>query len=429
MFVIDGAPDDPDVLARLSRLMFNIERGEKVYGWGPDSGKEPLEGSPEPGLLSIKIPGVTRDARPVTVDYRPSVGFVFYAPSTKYNWLELLAKVQTLMDRFSDDHLCGYVSVELSAHATLLQRGRFYSGSDVLGGGSVSEEVWDPSPKPARFFKMGSRDHSSGADPQSIQGAFTWCLAPISVFTRISRFKRFDQFNAAVASIFINPSEIPMESPEPILKYSPEAFGVEPLPDELELQYEDKTSWILVINRGRFEVIGGTADMRRTLGSWTDPEKAGHPSEDEDHPLTIPNLPRQSNAVALTCGACCAPLWGDVYAVTNDQIAPNHMAVCRWCCGCFPKEVRDTTVKVSSGRTQAEAFKGTRLGPLLEAELEVITTRMGIYAFATLKNGKKLVVTPGCSSGKQKSPPCFTDPEVADRRVSHLQWVDVALVD
>lgn len=432
MFVVDGAPGDPESLARLSRLMFNIERGEKVYGWDSESDEKPLDGKPEPGFISIEIPGVTRDAQPVTVDYRPSVGFVYYSPSTKHNWFELLVRLQTLMDNFPDDHLRGYLQVETTPHVSLLQRGHFHSGSDVLGGGSVVTEEWASSERPARFFKMGARDLSDSVPPQSLQGAFTWCVAPISAFTQITEYRSFGDFNSAVASVFLNTTGMPLESPEPILKYSPELFGIEPLPEELD--GVDKMSWILVVNRGRFDVVGRTGEMCQTLCGWVDPEstvctKQEHPREDKKSPLTIPNLPGRSDTLESKCGVCTAPLWGDVYAVTSERIAPNHMAVCRWCCGCFPLSLRDSAIKVSAGRTQAEAFKDTRLAPLLGAEVEVLRTRAQVYAFATLENGKKLVVSAGNHTiGEWASPPCFNDPEVADRHVSHLQWVDIAIV-
>ena len=102
MFVIDATPGLDQALQRLARLMYNIERGARVFEWAPGSA-DVADPAPKPDFLSISVPGITKAAPPSTVSIRPSVAFVYHAPGLDLP--EVVRQVRGHLEAYTEDHL------------------------------------------------------------------------------------------------------------------------------------------------------------------------------------------------------------------------------------------------------------------------------------------------------------------------------------
>ena len=410
MFIIDATSDVAGATARLARLMFNIERGAKVYDWSPGGSPDPLP-SPEPGFLSVEVPGVSTRAPPVVAEYRPSVGYVYYAPGT--NARTLTGELEALFRAFPDEHLTGHLPVEAVPHATLFHQGRTRHGAEVATPRVPHSKGWSPREiYPARRFntirKIGIKDLPSHI---SYGGGFSWYVIPVTIMMQAQQqILSFKVFNAVVAGVFFDTLFGGKESPAPVYRLTPGFFGIPPLPQPVErlLAWPDRHEIILVYVGGRFEPAG--ACLFRALPAWRDPVVSAEGPPPLAANVALPGIRR-------VCGFCGLPLWGDVYAITGDPIAPHHMAVCRWCCGCLLlKRLVASAVKVPSGLTLREAYSADAhyacLLPLLEAEAEQMPTRGASPCFflklegggeAVLEAGERTLATPPCASGPPSS--------------------------
>jgi hypothetical protein len=444
MFVIDATGDFTAAVRRLARLMYNIECGVKAYEWLEGSGPAPLP-APEPGLLTIEVPGVTVAAPPVQVDFRPSVGFVYYVPGGGFDVRGLVRALQKALERsFPDDHLVGHLPVEVSPHATLYHHGRTHRGSETKTRAAYTKGWYYSEDYPARYFHTIYGEADKLPSHVSFRGGFTWYFAPVGLVVGIGRIASFAAFNALVASVFFDTFLGGREAPEPIHGVTAAFFDVAPLPElpgELPLGRPQPPSVmaglvggaeVLIHRAGRFFLAG--PNLRGVLGAWHDPDAEGRRSAALDV-LNVGNLPPLGARSA--CGLCGLPLWGDIYAVGDRLIAPFRMGVCEWCCGCLPPDVRASAVKTRLERPRAEAYRRSAYEPylpLLEAEVERVAVDLApasetrVFYVTTLKSGDCFILEP--SDGyKKATPPCLRFPELRERRVSsqsHPSLADVS---
>ena len=413
MFVIDATGDFAQALPRLARLMYNIERGARVYEWTQDSTAD-ANPKPRPNFLSITIPGITAAAPPAVVNYRPSVAVVYC--TSEVNLAELVSKLQDLLASFPDDHLRGYLPVEAAPHATLLHCNRTYTGI------ALKDKI------PTRYFYVTSK-YGSGSVPShiSLHGAFTWYFLPIAVAIRINRFSTFEEFNAVVAGVFLDTILGGKEIAKPVYAtISSDFFNAPPAPADI-CKALVQTDVILVYRSNRFYLAGEIYDC---LSMWKSPAAdAPHlPLLDE---LRLANVAPGPIGDGL-CGLCCLPLWGEIYAVRDTLIAPYRMATCVWCAGCLPLPYRAEAIRSNYPRTMAEAYRGTvyaDLLPLLEAEVKVIMTGppsnprpyFRVHPSGAKKGDGYFIEVWWEAASNTSTPPCLRVPELRKHRVSSIR--------
>jgi hypothetical protein len=435
MFIIDATTDFAQALARLARLMYNIERGARVYEWGPNSAAA-ANPKPQSGFLSISVPGVTTAAPPAVVNYRPSVGFVYYVPGVDLP--ELVRQVRAHLEGMPDDHLRGYLPVEAAPHATLLHRNRTHAGSDTTGGRNPYTKGWYPGELyPARHFHYISNEVMEVPSHVSYRGAFTWYFLPIATIARITLLTSFEEFNAVVSGVFLDTFLGGKEVAEPVYNISSDFFNVPPAPGAIRKAL-DGANVILVHRGGRFYLAG--SETRECLANWKAPRRL-EPGSATLGDLRVANLAPGPVGDGL-CGVCRLPLWGDVYVVEDDIVAPYRMAVCEWCAGCLPGPRRDAAVHLAYPRTMAEAYEGTALAellPLLEARVEAIKVRSTLYFRVYHPGaGKDGGGDAGGDAGyfvevsedgpPKTTPPCLRVPELREHRVSSIIYERLAQV-
>lgn len=408
MFIIDAAADLPEALERLARLLYNIERGDRVYEWALGSG---AAASPEPkaGFLSISVPGTTTAAPPAVVNYRPSVGFVYYVPGVDLP--DTVRQVRTHLEALPDDHLLGYLPVEAAPHATLHHRGRIYSGSSTAGGRKPYMKGWYPGEGyPARHFHYVAGEVDGVPSHVSIRAAFTWYFLPVSTAIRIREMTQFAEFNAIVASVFLDTILGGKEAAEPVYTISADFFGIAPPPAGLAEALAG-TNTLLIHHGGRFHHAG--CAISNCLTWWKAPARGREVPFGE---LKLANAPPQGKPL---CGTCEAPLSGRVFVLEDPAIAPYQLAVCVWCAGCLPAARKEKATRTTYPRTLAEAYSGTPLLGLLEADVEAIEVKKRTYFHVRPKNGESYFVEP-VEGYRRATPPCLRVPELRAHRGASL---------
>jgi len=428
MLIIDGTTDLADATKRLVRLMYNIERGAKVYEWTSGSASEPLL-LPGPNPLTIEVPGVTTGAPPAAAELCPSVGYVYYVPGAGFDVSAFVRRLQALCADLPDDHLTGFLPVETAPHVTLLHRGRIQR--DCIQREAQAFKHSDPATTkwllsktypPRCFYVIQPTSTKKHPSHVSYRGGFTWYVAPVTVATRLHAISTFEEFNALVSSVFFDTLFGSKELPFSVYGLTSEHLGVLPLPAAVAKLTEKSARDSVILARigDRLEAVG--ACLFAALSSWQDPDvcvAAG--STPAVQPSQVANLSQPG--IIRSCGFCELPLWGDVYAVADEAIAPYYMAVCRWCCGCFPPERRAEAVKVSSGQGLREAFRGTfyeRFLPLLEARVSFVGDRDSPTGFLLLEGGERVVFAPAYGS---------LDTALPSLRGSSLMWPRVAILN
>lgn len=437
MFLIDATTDFAEAVARLVRLMYNIERGARVYEWGPGSSEEANRPAPKAGFLTITVPGVTKAAPPATVAFRPSVAFVYYVPGVDLG--ALVGEVQARLERLPDDHLRGYLPVEATPHATLLHRNRTRAGSDVTGQRHPFVKGWNPAGRhPARHFHYTASEVKEVPSHISHRGAFTWHFLPISTATRIRGLDSFEEFNALVSGIFLDTFLGGKEVAEPVYDLSADFFNVPAAPPAVVKALQDASETepiILVYRDGRFHPCGKIVE--ECLSNWAPPQGRRAAGQGE---LSLANV-APGPVGGGECGFCRLPLWGDIFAVEDALIAPYRVAACEWCTGCLPAPRRDEAIPTKIPRTLAEAYRDSKhanLLPLLEAEVEAIKVRSATFFRVTPKpSGGDPAGQPAVGyfleasddDGPPKTaPPCLRFPELREHRVSSIVYKYLAQV-
>lgn len=384
MFVLNAPDFDRELVARLARLMLNIESGTRRYEWGPDSRAAPHV-CPDPGFLSIPLPAVAKDAPPVVADYCPTVGFVFYTPAAEPAALvDLLRQVKASLDESPDDHLHGYRAVEVAPHTILFHKDRTYSdtvmGFEMPRREKKKAEWGGTAARPGRLLQLLSSPISDPPPSQiSTRAGFTWYFAPIGLAAGIRKITSCADFNALVASVFLDSFAAPsaLESGEAVHELTPDLLGVPPLPAAAEKMLGPVAcaDAIIIYNAGRFEFAG--RHLWNTLGTWRRPPRADErPVPVEEAALAETFLAANSGSVPPACALCDAPLWGVFFAIEDPLIAPFRTAVCNWCCGCLPTPRWLSAVPVLGQWGAAEACAATgrwaALLPLVTARVEAI---------------------------------------------------------
>ena len=430
MFIIDATSDLSDAVARLARLMFNLERGEKVYDWVIGSRPEP-DPQPGPNVLTLSIPGVTTSP-PTKVDYRPAVGFVYYVPSTPLNVRDLVETLAKLLDGLPHEHLAGPLPVEITAHGSLYHSGRCYPASVVLQPGETPPAEWNLAQLyPTRYFVTYETPTLTPPKHVSYQGAFTWYIMPITMALKIKKFSSFEDVNAIVSAIYFDTFSGGGEPPTPVMSISLDLFNIPPLPTmfaRLEGKLKQGTLLIYVPKQGE---DAGTFDLAGPKSDYLIPNKWRPPAcsllyeEGPPHPKNL-NRPGSTSV----CARCSVPLWGDVFAVPGQDRLLSYLALCVWCCGCVSSRV--PVGRITTGWTQAQAFRGTKWAcvlPLLDASVTKITARGWVGFIATFGDGQRVVID-GCEEdqrafdgcGEDAAPVCLQYSELRDVRLPCYEW-------
>lgn len=416
MFIVDGTEDLPGTLKRLARLMYNMERNAKVYEWGPGSDSEPAQ-DPAPGFLTLTVPGATAGAPPLAVDYRPSVGFIYYYPGAELDLRALADRLQGGLEDLPSEHLLGYLPVEAAPHVTLLHRGRTHPNAEKVGPRNPYTKGWYPAEAyPSRVFHVIGERTEIDAPPShvSYRGGFTWYIAPVTLATNIQTFESFEEFNAIVAGIVLDTGIGGKESEKPVYALTPQFFGISPLPSALaEVRaFAEGGSVGLVLTPEGFEAV--PRRLRSMLPQWS-PEKSELALPDTLMKfvanLTDPRLER-------VCGHCEAPLWGTVFALRDPLIEPYLLALCRWCIGCLRPSTGGPRFRIESGVTRAQAYRNTPyecLLPLLEAKAQLVEGRFVVE----LAEGEKFILE-SPETYSEIAPPCLRIPALRELRLPSL---------
>ena len=438
MFILNGTDDLSDAIPRLARLMHNIECGEKVYEWVSGSSSEALP-CPEPDFIAFEVPGVTTDSPPTKVSFKPAVGYIYYVPDRALNIEAFAESLKAHLTDLPENHLTEHLHMEVAPRATLLHKGRINSDTKVIG--PCTQPTERPSriqhqPLDRRNIYIVNRFYVG--DPMnhvSYRASFTWVITPITSMIQIEKFSSFGEFNACVSAVFLDTLIGGKESPIPRYSITTEYFGIPSLPsifDNIEKDYYDADPIILIYVNGHMEPAGCV--LCETLVNWSNPDRI---KVVETHPPTI-ELSQIANLsqpeIEKTCGVCNLPLWGDVYANTNEKIAPQYMAFCKWCFGCFPEGHQIGAVKVSSNRSIRDAYKDSvhkDILPLMEARAEPILisndeNKRCFYLLELKEGGEKLILE--STDTAEKYPPCLRVAELRDIRVPGLKWSSIAML-
>lgn len=443
MLVVDGTSDD--AVARLGRLMYNIERGERVFEWAPGSGAA-AAADPEPDFLAIEVPGVTAAAPASRATYRPTVGCVYYVPGGDLD--ALVEGVRHILAALPDDHLRGFLTVEASPHASLHHRGRVADQPIGLLKTFVSRAShpyrtgWDPLKKyparclhPVRRENMPFRDdpqtpvHKSLPSHVSFAAAFTWHFIPVSVAARIRTLTTLEEFNAVTAAVFFDtlggagdPGALPL------YRIDPGFFGVPPPPANLAKTLSGPM--IFVWRGGRLRVAG--AGLSGKIPSWKPPAPLG----DTEWDLVAG---QDAADETPTCGYCEVVLFGDdVYALHDDLIAPYFMPMCEWCCGCLPAaragEVSRTRLPEPAPAVSPE------LKLLLAADVELLAVdaegaegaadlhRVGPFLLVKAEGVAPFIVE-SKNTYQEEVPPCARAPALRNHKYGSLPCPTLVTID
>ncbi len=350
MFVL-AVEGDAEALARLVRLMLNIEHGARLYEWGPGSTDAP-HADPAPGFLTLELPGSVVGAPPLCAEYRPTVGLIYYfnSPGFDPGALARELKKRLLLEGF--DHLVGPLTTEIAPHASVLHEGRTHPGVDLTGPRAPFERGWYPGttyPTRHLHYVAPRGDLPTLPAHYSLRGGFSWYLVPATALARIRQVSQMAEFNALVASILFDTGRRPSTEPAEPIYESPEKYlRVPPLPSPVaralaaapvdwggaapplpgEARGAPGRPVILLHVGDHFEVAG--LILQECLAGWAPP-----PAAPEGGPLAGLNL-----VEADRCTFCWLPLWGEFYAVSlprrSPGLPPRRAPVCRWCYGCFP---------------------------------------------------------------------------------------------
>jgi len=250
----------------------------------------------------------------------------------------------------------------------------------------------------------------------SLRAGFTWYFLPIGTVARIRELSSFEEFNAVVASVFLDTFLGGKEVAEPIYNISAEFFNVAPAPEGLA-ETLAATDAQLIHHEGRFHYAGRAT--RDCLSYWKAPAGSRAAAFEE---LKLANAPPLGEA---RCGFCSAPLCGEVFALEEASVSPYQLAVCVWCAGCLPVAQRDEAIRTTYPRTLADSFPDTPLLALLEADVEAIKVKSRTYFRVRPKNGEGYFVE-AAEGHLRATPPCLRVPQLRDHRVTSLGYSHLA---
>jgi hypothetical protein len=453
MFVL-AVEDDGEAVARLVRLMLNIEHGARLYEWAPGSTGEP-HADPAPGFLTLELPGATTGAPPLSAEYRPTVGIIYYFTTLSFDPGVLARELRKRLLREDDGHLGEPLTTEVAPHASVIAEGRTYPGVDLTGPHPPYVRGWYPGttyPTRHLHFVYPGFDLSLPLH-YSLRGGFSWYILPAAALARLRRVGRMPEFNALVASILFDTERRPSTEPaEPVYERPQEHLRVPPLPPPVARALagapaeergapplgDPREAWpggppgqgVILLHVGdHFEVAGLV--LREFLAGWAPP-----PAAPEGGPLADLNL-----VEADRCTFCWLPLWGEFYAASFPDLAPHRAPVCRWCYGLFPHALPAPggaggapgggTVRATHPRGIVEAFDRPEYGYLRPA-LGVPARRVPLAA----RGGRPVFIVEGAEGGWLLDPTggpgaadpylCLSAPELAGWRLPSAEFARVA---
>ena len=368
MFIIATGGDDTLPIDRLIRLMLNIEKGWRMYEWGPGStaAQNPKKDS-DKSFISIEVPGKISGAPSSTWDIRPTTGVILYRPSADFDPNMLIDQIEERIaayDAAGGPQEEAHLTIEMAAQVSLLQERRVEQSTRRESCKDDKTIDWGKHrTHPIRRIFHRKASYSEEIPFISAHAAFTWHIVPAEILANVCEVATGCDLNLLTASIFLDAALLPASEPlEPIRDphmHVHDIFGIKPLPTSIEYflisslktprrsRYLDSKFIAVYVDdtegaeaggggaRGHFE-IAPLRDMFSNMGIF--------------NPPAVPHVPFEELELVSSsrCCRCGFPLWGDFYALQVPKIGPLRAPVCKWCIGVYPPELFITPLDEST---------------------------------------------------------------------------------
>lgn len=375
---------EPTAVARIAACMYNFETGRKHFD--EKGNKIPTIGKrPHAPFPVITIPSKTTKGKDITVQYRPTVGIVFYTAGPGFDPMKLAFDLRTELAKFNTNgdhcaHLGGFRATDVSPCTTLRKNIPISDGTVITQSGAqqiLRQTI-------TRQIIIKSVDDLQLPSYISKQSAFTWVIMNAGGIVNVGCYNMIT-FNALSASVIYDHADaISGDSVKVLLTASD--IKASPVPENIKkaltvvgngwfmapqnphvgVLIEAKTGEISIV--GNRSTLGGgrTFCLPSTFRKWDD----------------LKTTNRDFNE--LNCGFCHIPLANDVIVVmqplqhepntVNDIYGFTHyppgskiigdrgFAVCLFCYislpTCIVSHLRCDIIHSRIERTQIEAFKG-----------------------------------------------------------------------